>query len=401
MMDYSARIAKIEESKTLAVSKKADKLTADGEDIVSFGAGEPDFPTPEFIKKAAVEAMDKGYTGYTSVSGLPELKESAVNYFADNYSYEYSTDEVIVCNGGKQVLFNALSAIVEPEDEILIPKPYWVSYPEIVKLAGGKPRFIETKVENKYKLTAAELKAAITAQTKAVIINSPSNPDGHFYSKSELRQLIEIIAAEDIFIISDEIYDKLLYDGRDFSSMIELFPELKEKILVVNGMSKSYSMTGWRVGLGFASSEWIAKMTKIQSHTTSNVNTIAQYASAKALASPELKKIVKDRCQIYQERRDLTAKLLADIAGLKTITPAGAFYFFIDISELISKKIEGQEIEDSLSFTDLLLEYNKVAVVPGIAFGMDNFIRISFALSKEKIREGISRIADFAARLEA
>jgi len=355
MMDYSARIAKIEESKTLAVSKKADKLTADGEDIVSFGAGEPDFPTPEFIKKAAVEAMDKGYTGYTSVSGLPELKESAVNYFADNYSYEYSTDEVIVCNGGKQVLFNALSAIVEPEDEILIPKPYWVSYPEIVKLAGGKPRFIETKVENKYKLKAAELKAAITAQTKAVIINSPSNPDGHFYSKSELRQLIEIIAAEDIFIISDEIYDKLLYDGRDFSSMIELFPELKEKILVVNGMSKSYSMTGWRVGLGFASSEWIAKMTKIQSHTTSNVNTIAQYASAKALASPELKKIVKDRCQIYQERRDLTAKLLADIAGLKTITPAGAFYFFIDISELISKKIEGQEIEDSLSFTDLLL----------------------------------------------
>jgi aspartate aminotransferase len=400
MMDYSAEIAKIEESKTIAVSSKANRLIAKGEDVISFGAGEPDFPTPEFIKKAAVEAMDKGYTGYTSVSGLPELKESVVKHFAFNYSYQYSTDEVIVCNGGKQVLYNALSAITEAEDEILIPKPYWVSYPEIVKLAGGKPVLIETKAENKFKLQAKELKNSITDNTKAIIINSPSNPDGHFYSKSEIKELIEVIIDQDIFIISDEIYDKLLYDGKEFSSLIEQFPEIKDKILIVNGMSKTYSMTGWRVGFGFGSKKWIDRMAKIQSHTTSNVNTIAQYASAKALANHELDDLINKRRDIYQGRRDLTAELLADIKGIKAIKPAGAFYFFINISELISKKINDHEIKGSLSFSDLLLEESKVAVVPGIAFGMDNYIRISFALSEDEIREGISRIADFVEELE-
>src|SRR6056297_2214395 len=250
MMNYSKKIAKIEQSKTIAVSSKANRLIAKGENVISFGAGEPDFPTPEFIKKAAVEAMDKGYTGYTSVSGLPKLKKAAVKHFASNYSYKYSTNEVIVCNGGKQVLYNALSAISNTEDEILIPKPYWVSYTEIVKLAGAKPVLIETKPENKFKLSAAELKNSITANTKAIIINSPSNPDGHFYSKSEIRDLIEVIIDKDIFIISDEIYDKLLYDGQEFSSMIEQFPELKDRILIVNGMSKTSSMTGWGVGFG-------------------------------------------------------------------------------------------------------------------------------------------------------
>lgn len=400
-MDYSANIEKIEESKTIAVSSKANSLIAKGEDVISFGAGEPDFPTPEFIKKAAVEAMDKGYTGYTSVSGLPELKKAAVNHFAFNYSYQYSTDEVIVCNGGKQVLFNALSAITEADDEILIPKPYWVSYSEIVKLAGGKPVFIETKAENKYKLRAEELKNSLTNNTKAIIINSPSNPDGHFYSESEIEELIEVIIDKDIFIISDEIYDKLLYDGKEFSSMIEQFPQLKERILIVNGMSKTYSMTGWRVGFGFGSKKWIDRMAKIQSHTTSNVNTIAQYASAKALENHDLEAVITERREIYQKRRDLTAELLSKISGIKAIKPAGAFYFFINISELISQNINGKKIEGSLSFADLLLEESKVAVVPGIAFGMDNFIRISFALGEDRIKEGISRIADFVEKLEA
>lgn len=400
-MDYSAKIEKIEESKTIAVSSKANSLIAKGENVVSFGAGEPDFPTPEFIKNAAVEAMDKGYTGYTSVSGLPELKKAAVKHFAFNYSYQYSTDELIVCNGGKQVLFNALAAITEADDEILIPKPYWVSYPEIVKLAGGKPVFIETKAENKYKLRAEELKNSIKDKTKAIIINSPSNPDGHFYSKSEVKELIEVIVDRDIFIISDEIYDKLLYDGRKFSSMIEDFPELKERILIVNGMSKTYSMTGWRVGFGFGSKKWIDRMAKIQSHTTSNVNTIAQYASAKALENKELEAVINQRREVYQRRRDLTAELLSDIEGIEAIKPAGAFYFFVNISELISKKINGKQIKGSLSFADLLLQENKVAVVPGIAFGMDNFIRISFALGEDRIKEGISRISDFIDKLEA
>lgn len=399
-MKYSARIEKIEESKTIAVSTEANRLAAAGEDVVSFGAGEPDFPTPDFIKKAAVEAMDKGYTGYTSASGLPELKEAVVNKFAADYSYKYSTDEVIVGNGGKQVLFNGLSAILEAEDEVLIPKPYWVSYPELVKLAGGKPVFINTESENKFKLRASELKKSITENTKAIIINSPSNPDGHFYSQAELKELLEVIRERDIFIISDEIYDKLLYDQRDFKSMIELFPELKERLLIVNGMSKSYSMTGWRVGFGFACKEWISSMAKIQSHTTSNVNTIAQYASARALENNELEAVIDERREVYQRRRDLTAELLAEIEEFKAIKPAGAFYFFIDISKLKGKKLNGKMIEGSLSFSDLLLKKNKVAVVPGIAFGMDDFVRISFALGEERIREGIKRIADFVESLE-
>jgi len=400
-MEYSARIAKIEESKTIAVSTEASRLTAAGEDVVSFGAGEPDFPTPDFIKESAVEAMDKGYTGYTSASGLPELKQAAVDKFALDYKYEFSTEEVIVCNGGKQVLFNGLSAILETGDEVLVPKPYWVSYPELIKLAGGTPVFIETEAENSFKLRAAELKESITENTKAVIINSPSNPDGHFYSPKELKELIEILLEENIFIISDEIYDKLLYDGRNFKSMIELFPELKERLLIVNGMSKTYSMTGWRVGFGFANKDWIKSMAKIQSHTTSNVNTIAQYASAKALGNNDLGKIIDQRRDVYQQRRDITAELLEGVEGLKAIKPAGAFYFFIDISELKAKKFNGKKIEGSLSFSDLLLKENKVAVVPGIAFGMDNFVRISFALGEDRIREGIKRIKDFVDNLEA
>lgn len=400
-MKYSARIENIEESKTIAVSTEANRLTAAGEDVVSFGAGEPDFPTPAPIKKAAVEAMEKGYTGYTSASGLPELKKAVTNKFAADYKIKYSTEEVFVGNGGKQVLFNGLSAILEAGDEVLIPKPYWVSYPELVKLAGGNPVLIETKAEDRYKLKAAELKQSITENTKAIILNSPSNPDGHFYSNSELEELLAVLAKHDIFIISDEIYDKLLYDNQEFKSMVQLFPDLKARILIVNGMSKSYAMTGWRVGFGFANKDWIKTMTKIQSHTTSNVNTIAQYASAQALENNELEKIIEQRKAIYQKRRDLTASLLAEIAAIETLKPAGAFYFFIDISKLIGKKIKGEQIQGSLSFSDLLLKEDKVAVVPGIAFGMDNFIRISFALGEERIKTGIKRIADFIARLES
>lgn len=400
-MKYSARIEKIEESKTIAVSTEANRLTAAGEDVVSFGAGEPDFPTPAPIKKAAVEAMEKGYTGYTSASGLPELKKAVTNKFAADYKIKYSTEEVFVGNGGKQVLFNGLSAILEAGDEVLIPKPYWVSYPELVKLAGGTPVLIETKAADRYKLKAAELKENITEKTKAIILNSPSNPDGHFYSNSELEKLVSFLIKHDIFVISDEIYDKLLYDKQEFKSMVQLFPDLKARILVVNGMSKSYAMTGWRVGFGFANEDWIKAMTKIQSHTTSNVNTIAQYASAKALENSELEKIIEQRKSIYQKRRDLTASLLAEIEAIDTLKPAGAFYFFIDISKLIGKKIKGEQIQGSLSFSDLLLKEDKVAVVPGIAFGMDNFIRISFALGEERIKTGIKRIADFIARLES
>lgn len=400
-MKYSARIEKIEESKTIAVSTEANRLTAAGEDIVSFGAGEPDFPTPDLIKEAAVEALEKGYTGYTSASGLPELKEAARNKFASDYQIKYNTEEVFVGNGGKQVLFNGLSAILEAGDEVLIPKPYWVSYPELVKLAGGTPVLIDTKAEARYKLKASELKESITENTKAIILNSPSNPDGHFYSHSELKELVAVLSGHDIFIISDEIYDKLLYDNQNFKSMVQLFPELKNKILIVNGMSKTYAMTGWRVGFGFANEEWIKAMTKIQSHTTSNVNTIAQYASAKALANNDLEEIIEQRKKIYQKRRDLTADLLAEIKEIKTLKPAGAFYFFIDIYKLQGKKIADQQIKGSLSFSDLLLKENKVAVVPGIAFGMDNFVRISFALGEERIKTGIKRIADFIEKLKS
>ncbi|MFW6001392.1 MAG: pyridoxal phosphate-dependent aminotransferase [Halanaerobium sp.] len=399
-MEYSSNIAKIEESKTIAVSSKANQLKEEGEDVISFGAGEPDFPTPKFIREAAVEAMARGYTGYTSASGLPKLKKAAVDKFKREYGFNYSQDEIIICNGGKQVLFNGLAAILEKNDEVIIPKPYWVSYPELVKLAGGKAHFIDTKAENKFKLTAAELKKNINKNTKAVILNSPSNPDGHFYSTSETKKLIDVLREEDIFIISDEIYEKLLFDNNKFSSMIELFPELKAKILIVSGMSKTYAMTGWRVGFGYANKEWIANMAKIQSHTTSNVNTIAQYASAAALNNDDLEDIITERNMVYQQRRDMMAELLSDIPGLNAIKPEGAFYYFVDISEVFSKTYNGEEIDGSVKFADLLLEAEKTAVVPGIAFGKDEFIRLSFALSEEEIEKGIKRIANFISSLK-
>lgn len=399
-MNYSERIEGINESKTIAISAKADKLAAAGEDIISFGVGEPDFPTPEYIKKAAAEAMTKGYTGYTAASGLTKLKKAAIKNFAKEYSYDYKLDEVIICNGGKQVLFNGLMSILNPGEEVIIPKPYWVSYPEIVRLAGAKPVTIETKSKNKYKMTAQELKDNITSNTKALIINSPSNPDGHFYNQNEINEILNIIKEKEIFIISDEIYAKLLYDNKKFVSLIKQVPQLKNKILIVNGMSKSYAMTGWRVGFGFANSDWINKMAKIQSHTTSNVNTIAQYASAKALENNELSKIINERKNVYQKRRDLVFELLSKINGLETIKPTGAFYYFVDISKLIGKTSAGEEIRGSLSFTDLLLEKAKVAVVPGISFGMDNYIRISFALDSEEIKQGISRIDQFVKDLK-
>ena len=398
-MEYSSEIAKIEESKTIAVSSKAKQLKEAGEDVIGFGAGEPDFPTPDFIKEAAVEAMKKGYTGYTSAAGLPMLKKAVVKKFAENYGFEYTTDEVIICNGGKQVLFNGLSAILDSGDEVLIPKPYWVSYPELVKLAGGKPVFIETQTENKYKLSPEELKESINENTKAIILNSPSNPDGHFYSIKETKALIEVLRDEDIFIISDEIYEKLLFNDKIFTSMIELFPELKDKILIVSGMSKTYSMTGWRVGFGYANSEWISNMAKIQSHTTSNVNTIAQYASAKALLNPELDEVIRQRNQVFEERRNLMGDLIAEIAELEAIKPEGSFYYFVNVSGVYGKNFEGKEIEGSVDFADLLLEEEKVAVVPGVAFGKDEYIRLSFAMSEQDIKVGIQRIKSFVEKL--
>ncbi len=398
-MEYSSEIAKIEESKTIAVSSKAKQLKEAGEDVIGFGAGEPDFPTPDFIKEAAVEAMKKGYTGYTSAAGLPMLKKAVVKKFAENYGFEYTTDEVIICNGGKQVLFNGLSAILDSGDEVLIPKPYWVSYPELVKLAGGKPVFIETKTENKYKLSPKELKESINENTKAIILNSPSNPDGHFYSIKETKALIEVLRDEDIFIISDEIYEKLLFNDKIFTSMIELFPELKDKILIVSGMSKTYSMTGWRVGFGYANSEWISNMAKIQSHTTSNVNTIAQYASAKALLNPELDEVIRQRNHVFEQRRNLMGDLIAEIAELEAIKPEGSFYYFVNVSGVYGKNFEGEVIEGSVDFVDLLLEEEKVAVVPGIAFGKDEYIRLSFAMSEQDIKVGIQRIKSFVEKL--
>jgi aspartate aminotransferase len=399
-MEYSSDIKKIEASKTIAVSSKANQLKEQGEDVIGFGAGEPDFSTPQFIKDAAVEAMNKGFTGYTSASGLPILKQAVVDKFAREYDFNYSTDEVIICNGGKQVLFNGLAAILDKNDEVIIPKPYWVSYPELVKLAGGKPVFIDTKKENKYKLTAAELENNITKNTKAVILNSPSNPDGHFYSPAETKKLIEVLREKDLFIISDEIYEKLLFDNKKFKSMIELFPELKDRILIVSGMSKTYAMTGWRVGFGYANKEWIANMGKIQSHTTSNVNTIAQYASAAALNNDQLEEIITERNKIYQQRRDRMDELLSDIPALNAIKPEGAFYYFVDISDVFSKTYKGETIDGSVKFADLLLEEEMVAVVPGIAFGKDEFIRLSFALSEEEIEKGLSRIANFVSKLK-
>ncbi|MBI4970364.1 MAG: pyridoxal phosphate-dependent aminotransferase [Candidatus Omnitrophica bacterium] len=383
-MQFSRRIELVKPSQTLAITDKAKKMKQQGLDVVSFGAGEPDFDTPSFIKEAAIQALQKGMTKYSPSSGIAELKKEIISKLERDNGLKYAAENIIVSNGAKHSLFNAFQVLLNEGDEVIIPSPFWLSYPEMVRLSGGEPVFLETKESDRFKLSAKELENKITQKTKIIVINSPSNPTGVIYEKEELEEIARIAVKHQVFVISDEIYEKLIYDGKRHISIASLNPQIKELTLTVNGMSKAYSMTGWRLGYLAGPKEIVERMDNLQSHATSNPNTFSQYGAVQALIKGEAE-VVK-MCKVFEQRRNLMADILNKIPKLTYIYPDGAFYFFVNISKT------GMT---SGAFAERLLEKNLVAVVPGDVFGSDQHIRLSFATSDENITKGLSRIAEF------
>lgn len=391
------RVSGIAESATLAISAKAKKMKADGRDVVNFGVGEPDFNTPEYIINAAVAAMKEGRTKYTPASGIAELKKAIVDDTERSVGLKYLPEQVVVGAGAKQPLYNAIAAIAEEGDEVIVPSPYWVTYPELVKYCGAKCVFVETRAENGYKMTAEELESAITLKTRALILNSPCNPTGAVYSEAETRALAEVLEKhENVIVISDEIYKNLVYGGKKHYSIANVSEDMKNRAIIIDGMSKTYAMTGWRLGWAIAPAEIAKAMTRAQSHITSNVNSIAQYASLVALTDREnSEKFISEMKNVFAERR-LAAMKKLDEEGLRYIKPDGAFYVLIDVSPAFGSKTSGgNEINNSADFANELLEECGVAVVPGSAFGADDYVRISYALGIPSIEKGIEKLGAF------
>lgn len=397
-MEYSRKAKNINPSITLAITAKAKELKEQGVDVVSFGAGEPDFNTPKNIIDAANRAMDEGKTKYTSASGIIELKKALCKKFKEDNNLLYNPTNIVISTGGKQALANVMYAILNPGEEVLIPVPYWVSYPELVKLADGVPVFVECKEENDYKFTIEALEKVTTDKTKAIIINSPNNPTGSIYSKEELNDIAQFAKKHDLLIISDEMYEKLIYDGEKHISIASLSEDAYNRTIVVNGFSKAFAMTGWRLGYSAANEEITKLMSSIQSHMTSNANSITQYAALEGLNGPkdELNSMVKE----FEERRNYMIELIDNIDGLSYIKPCGAFYVMINLKNCINKSFNGKKINDSMEFSKMLLEEEKVAVIPGAAFGLENYIRLSYATSKDMIGEGLKRIETFVKKLK-
>jgi len=396
-MDLSIKHSGITASLTLEIDAKAKKMKAQGIDVIGFGAGEPDFQTPSFIIEAAKEALDKGYTKYTPSSGIMELKEAICEKLKRDNNLDYEPNEILVSNGAKHSLYNIFQAILNPGDEVIIPSPYWVSYPEMVKMADGVPVFVNTLDENGFRIDIEHLETIITNKTKALVINSPNNPCGCVYDREQLEAIAKLAVEHDLFVVSDEIYEELLYDGAEHISIASLNPEIKERTLVVNGMSKAYAMTGWRIGYTAAQKEIIRVMSNIQSHSTSNPNSIAQYASLVALKGS--KDIIKDMVCKFDERRKFMVDKINSIDMISCTKPQGAFYVMLNIKNIIGRAYNGRIIKGSLDFADALLEAQKVAVVPGIAFGADGYVRLSYATSKENIEKGLNRIEKFIKEL--
>ena len=387
-MEAASRLRKITPSLTLSIDSKAKAMKAEGIDVINFGAGEPDFDTPEHIKAAAMGSLDAGFTKYTPSSGIPELRAAISEKLKADNDLDYKPSQIIVNNGAKHSCFNAILAAIEPEDEVIIPAPYWLSYPEMVKVAGGVPVVVNTKAENGYKITPEEFEAAMSPKTRLIIINSPGNPTGAVYSKEELAALSEVALAEEILILSDEIYEKLVYDGKKHFSVAALSKEVYELTFTVNGFSKPYAMTGWRLGY-VAAPEWAAKaIDSLQSQTTSNANSFAQKGALAAYKGPQ--DCVANMVAEYDARRQLVISHVEKIKKISFTRPEGAFYILLNIA---------QTGLTSSVFAERLLDKQNVAVVPGIAFGDDETIRISYATSRENIEKGLKRLADFVATL--
>lgn len=389
MIELSNRVSKVSPSSTLAITAKAKELKASGLDVIGLGAGEPDFNTPDNIIQAAYRSMGEGHTKYTPAGGLAELKQAIIGKFRRDQGLDYKASEIIVTNGAKHALYTLFQVILNDGDEVIIPTPYWVSYPEQVKLAGGEPVFIDGEEANHFKITGRQLEDAITSKTKAVIINSPSNPTGMVYSKEELAEIGEVCKANNILIISDEIYEKLLYDGHEHVSISQLSPELKDLTIIINGVSKSHSMTGWRIGYAAGNETIIKAMTDVASHSTSNPATPSQYGAIEAYNGTQ--EPVEKMRRAFEERMNIIHKKLINIPGVTCLKPQGAFYLYPNVKEAS----ETAGYKDVDSFVRALLEEALVAVVPGSSFGSPENIRLSYAASLELLEEAISRIHSF------
>lgn len=388
MQQYSKRILSLGESATIAVASLARKLQAEGRDVLSFSAGEPDFDTPQVIKDEAIRALNCGFTKYTAVAGIPELLQAIAQKLKRDNNLEYDPKEIIVSNGAKQSLFNTFQAIIDDGDEVLIPAPYWVTYPELVTYSGGKPVFIPTTEEYGFRARGIDFERAITPKTKAIVLTSPSNPTGMIYTKDELQTIADIAVKNNLWIISDEMYEKLVYDGT-FTSIASLNDSILQKTITINGLSKSVAMTGWRMGYAACKDQKLVKlMDNLQSQCTSNINSLTQKAAIVALNGSADQDIETMR-EAFKERRDTACRLIDEIPGISTVKPDGAFYLFINI-----QKVHGYN-GDSMQFCKALLEKVGVALVPGSAFGMDGFVRMSFACDLAQIEEGFVRINKF------
>ena len=394
MSIVSNSLKRIKPSPTIAVTSKAREMRAAGKDVIGLGAGEPDFDTPDNIKDAAIEAIKRGETKYTAVDGTPKLKKAIQGKFTRENNLSYELDQISVGTGGKQVLYNVFMATLNPGDEVIIPAPYWVSYPDMVLLAGGKPKIVKCSEKNEFKITPDELKKAIGKKTKWLIINSPSNPTGSCYTKNEIEELSKIlIKNKNVYILSDDIYEHITYDDFKFFTIAQI-KALKDRTLTMNGVSKSYSMTGWRIGYGAGPKDIIKAVAKIQSQSTTNPSSISQAAAVEALNGTQ--DFIKIRSDSFKERRDYVVETLNSINGLSCLKPSGAFYVFPNCKKLLGKKTK---LKTDKEFVEKLLEKAEVAVVQGSAFGLDGYFRISYATSMENLKKALDRIKSFCESL--
>ena len=397
-MKLASRVLSLKPSATMAITAKAKELKSQGVDVVGFGAGEPDFDTLDHVKERGIKAIVDGFTKYTAVGGIVELKLAIINRLKKDYTLEYETNEIIVSCGAKHTIYNLTQTLFEGGDEVIIPAPYWVSYPEQIALAGAKPVIVDTKEEDGFKLNVEDLKHSITKNTRALILNYPSNPTGATYLENELKEIVDIAMESGLTIISDEIYDKILYGNIKHVPVSTLGEDTKKATILVNGVSKTYSMTGWRIGFAAGDKDVIRAMEKLQGQSSSNPTSISQMAALEAYNGPHDE--VERRREEFEIRKDYIVSRLNNIKEFKCLNPQGAFYVFPNITGFFGKKYNGKEITNSLDFTEFLLVDAKVAVVPGLPFGSDNNIRISYATSMEEIEKGLDRIEEAVSKLK-
>lgn len=397
-LSLSNKAMAVKPSSTLAITAKAKELKSQGIDVVGFGAGEPDFNTPDNINEAAIDAIHNGFTKYTPASGTEELKKAVCTKFENFNKLHYKPNQIVISNGGKHSLTNIFSAILNPGDEVIIPAPYWLSYPEIVKLADGVPVYIRGEKEQGYKVTAKQIEAACTIKTKAIVLNTPSNPTGMIYTREELEAIAEVAVRKDFYVVADEMYEHLVYNGEEHVSIASFNDEIYKRTITCSGLAKSYAMTGWRIGYTGSSIEIAKLMGSVQSHQTSNPNSIAQKAAVEALLGPQ-ETVVTMRTE-FNKRREYMYDRVKNIPLLSALEPKGAFYLFVDISELLNKEYKGEKIGSVDKLADILIEDYNVAVIPCEDFGFDDHIRLSYAISIKQIEKGLDRIENFVKTLK-